>query len=290
MRLRHSTILLAVLGLIAAACARGPSAAELQATIDAGAAATVAALPTQAPPPTLPPQIVTVVVTVEVTPVPPPTTPPEEAAPTAVPAGPAAPAVGSPPSDNPLDSVSGLEYKDDFGKVTNWWLQAEDDSRTLAIRDGAMHVVAKPQQTLVWTYNGQPGDDFYARVSASVGGCVAGDYYGMTFRHDIVSNANLYLFALSCEGAFKVMRDDGGEFVTLLDWTSTPVVNRGSNKTNELGVRARGPQIDFFVNGQGVASLTDGTYTSGAFGLAVRSYVTRNFEVVFDNVEVYSLR
>jgi hypothetical protein len=51
-------------------------------------------------------------------------------------------------------------------------------------------------------------------------------------------------------------------------WTAAPAVNAG-NGSNTLDVQAIGTQLTFSINGQRVATQTDGTLQEGSVGIFV---------------------
>ena len=102
--------------------------------------------------------------------------------------------------------------------------------------------------------------------------------YGLYF-HD-TAGQGAYLFGISGNGAYVLWRwDAAGEgLVTLVDWTSSPLVNVRAGNT--LAVATSGSSISLYVNGHKVEEVHDSRYRVGFVGLRVQD----GQEVSFDNL------
>ena len=125
--------------------------------------------------------------------------------------------------------------------------------------------------------------DFLASVDVrQTSGPQSADY-GLAFR--VVSDDTLYTFNISDTGQFAVQLLNRGVWSTLLNWSATGAIRPG--ETNNLRLLAQGDQFTFFINGQEVAQLGDGSLPLGRVGLAIDHFeedVTASWE--FDNFEV----
>jgi hypothetical protein len=103
----------------------------------------------------------------------------------------------------------------------------------------------------------------------------AGGGYGLIVRdggpgaRDGLNQAGrFYVFEVGDKGEYGIWRRDGDKWVDLVPWTTSPAVAVG-NGQNTLSVQALGPQLSFLINGQRVATQTDGTLQEGTVGVFV---------------------
>ena len=76
---------------------------------------------------------------------------------------------------------------------------------------------------------------------------------------------------------------------TKLDWGFGDSILPGG-ATNRLMVERSGAQITAYINGEQVASISDGTYTGPRrVGLVAIAYDVLSMDIRFDNFEVYPL-
>ena len=281
--------------LILAACsfsAKETSTPDVAATVNAAVAATDAARP-----PAIPVQVtvevpVTVLapqtVVVTATPLPASPIPPAPATQTPV-AGAATPTTapivtgGGP---DPLANASGVLFEEDFVQP-DFWGTGEGDVSKFALADGRLVATLKEPGHLAWALNGISGSNFYVQATVVSGACRAGDYYGLVFR--AVDEANLYFFGISCDGKFKVLKDEKGDLSILSDLVFNAAI-KPLNAVNVIGVRADGGQLSFYANNAFLGTLTDGTFAEGDFGVGLRSFQTEGPTVEFDDVKAWVIQ
>ncbi len=134
--------------------------------------------------------------------------------------------------------------------------------------------------------------------------------YGVIFRAQ--DTANYYLFLISSDGYYQVVRSVAGEQKELSTWIESPLINPGVNVENWLRVIAVDDQFQFFINDEPVAlcipddpdaistyvagtcrdgqmrtTLVDDTLADGQVGVIARTFDNVGVEVEFDNVLIY---
>ncbi|HXW00781.1 MAG TPA: family 16 glycoside hydrolase, partial [Anaerolineae bacterium] len=108
--------------------------------------------------------------------------------------------------------------------------------------------------------------------------------YGLTFREE-VDNGDLYLFEIDTDGSYSVSLSHDGEWETLIGTTGLQAIK--PEGPNQLTVKAVGPALTFYVNGEEAATVEDDTLTRGAIGLALELYNEGDkASVDFDNLTV----
>jgi len=124
-------------------------------------------------------------------------------------------------------------------------------------------------------------DNFVLSVEASPSSETAFSY-GLIFR----SNANneFYTFEVSNRGFFQVrLRTVDGWRVLVAE---TPLAAIIPNELNQLVVKADGPALSFFINGQAAAAIEDQSNAAGRIGLFLSVEEGTQGTVEFDELTV----
>jgi hypothetical protein len=91
---------------------------------------------------------------------------------------------------------------------------------------------------------------------------------GAGARDGVNQMGRFYVFEVGDKGEYGIWRRDGDKWVDIVPWTAAPAVNAG-NGSNTLNVQAIGTQLTFSINGQRVATQTDGALQEGSVGIFV---------------------
>jgi hypothetical protein len=101
--------------------------------------------------------------------------------------------------------------------------------------------------------------DLHVTVRYAAGPEIGGleDGFGVIFRlqdkgNDAIGDNDYYLFLISSDGYYRVIRRFGGERRVLSEWIDTPLINTGVGATNNLRVTAQGSEFAFYINGERV--------------------------------------
>ena len=110
--------------------------------------------------------------------------------------------------------------------------------------------------------------------------------YGLTFRSD--SEGNYYLFEVDDAGYSIWKASTDSDWEELVEFTPTELLSPDS--PNQLMVRASGPILTFFINGEEVDEIENHDYSEGTIGLFVAAFdKDGELTVEFDNVVVRSI-
>jgi hypothetical protein len=109
--------------------------------------------------------------------------------------------------------------------------------------------------------------------------------YGIAFRAD-TKTGDEYFFGIdsASEWVFGKVANNKGSSISGI--TSNGAIHAGLNKTNVLEIVSRGSHFVFFVNGTQIGEGDDGTYASGAYGLAGDQVDGQNLDVVFTHLKI----
>ena len=159
-----------------------------------------------------------------------------------------------------------------------------DATRTLADGGYTWEVVAHEPFVQSSDAPLDPVADFYVAVDTHKANGPEGDtQYGLQFR--LQDASNYYMFLVSDDRDFKLYHFKEGQWITLIDWTTTEAFQK--NDWNRVAVKAVGPDFTFYINDQQVTQFSDSTIPQGKLRLALQLIAGESSAVVdFDNFEV----
>ena len=190
----------------------------------------------------------------------------------------------------PVDAMN-ESWNDSFTSNRNGWTEGsfEDEYGQIDYTINGTYtwdvVAAKGVSQRSWATSAPVVEDFTVTTDATHISGAENASYGIIFR--VMDNQNLYYFAISDVGYYYVGLLVNDEWITLLDWTETDTIN--VNSPNTLKVVGKGDQFTFYINGNEVNTLSDGTVPSGTAGLAIELYDKDDQSVFeFDNFSLDS--
>jgi serine/threonine protein kinase len=196
----------------------------------------------------------------------------------------------------PIPLAPGLDgeilLEDDFASNRNDWFTGDQSDEygltNSELVNGRYRMSQEAKQgVFIWNSLAETDyDNFVLSVEARpVSQEVAESFaYGLSFREN-VSNGDLYAFEIDSDGYYTVNLNKDGEWETLIEWTELSVIK--AEGPNLLTVKAVGPALTFYVNGEELATVEDDTLTTGAIGLALELYNEGDkASVDFDNLTV----
>lgn len=185
-------------------------------------------------------------------------------------------------------------WVDDFsGGGSNWYL-GTDSEIDFEIDDGAMVMTALEPAGDQWRV-AQRGylSNFYLESKFVTGSACSGkDSYGTIVRAPDQTDGIIdsgYVFTFSCDGKYRIYRMDNGNYNGIINWTAFSGLKPGPNQTNIMGILADGDSLQLYANGALVSQISDNTYSTGLFGLVIRSEVTNNFQVFVEEIAYWNL-
>jgi hypothetical protein len=185
-------------------------------------------------------------------------------------------------------------WSDNFSENHHSWFLGDDGTTNYVIKDGNLVITAYSDTGDQWRV-AQSGilDNFYLEGHFITGDACSGkDSFGFIVRAPDQPDSILdtgYIFSISCDGKYRFYRMDNGEFTSLINWTSSPTIKNGRNQNNILGIKAQDFKLQLYINGIMVAELSDASYSSGYFGLVIRSKDTPDFQVAVNEVAYWKL-
>jgi uncharacterized repeat protein (TIGR01451 family) len=173
-------------------------------------------------------------------------------------------------------------YVDNFSNPTSGWYTGENSAAKFAYTNGEYQVWIKNPNDGQLVTPGAKAADFTASVSARRTSGASGAY-GLVFG--INEEWSQFYEVLIDANAFSVWRYNNG-WTALQNWTTSSAIATGTN-WNRLKVVRDGSLITVYINGQQVASISDGMFTGlRRIGVTAESYNV-GVDARFDDFALY---
>jgi serine/threonine protein kinase len=176
-------------------------------------------------------------------------------------------------------------YTDPLTSQGGGWL---DDGSQCFFRAQGYHVQTARAHEFAWCYSGRQA--FSNVVISAQARLTRGEVYGLVFRLS-PGTQRFYALEINAEGAYRFVLATGSNpasWITLIDWTRSPAIQPGYNRTNTLLVVAAGSNFRFYINKQLMTtSYTNSAYASGLVGFLVGGDTAGGTEAVFSNIFVF---
>jgi serine/threonine protein kinase len=176
-------------------------------------------------------------------------------------------------------------YADPLTGQDGGWL---DDGSQCFFRPQGYHVQTLSAHEFAWCYSGRHA--FTNAVISVQARLIHGQIYGLVFRLS-PSAQQFYALEINAEGAYRFVLASGSDpssWLTLIDWTHSPAIQAGYNRTNTLLVVAAGPTFRLYINRQLITTgYTNSAYPSGLVGCLVGGDAAGGTEAVFTNMFVF---
>jgi hypothetical protein len=204
-------------------------------------------------------------------------------APTMVP-----PTATMPPTDPKL-SLGKPTWRDTLETGKNFGLMDSDETKVEAV-NGYLVLTAKNANGFRgWTMSYPKVKDFYLEATFKTGNCSGKDHYGLVFRATAEYDAG-YFLGITCDGHYNFTTWDKNGSTDITAYTKSTTILSGSNQINRLGVKAKGGNFYFFINGKPAGEATDQTFKdAGPFGMFIGSQKTINFTVEVDEIAYWKI-
>jgi hypothetical protein len=180
-----------------------------------------------------------------------------------------------------------LVYQDDFSDPASGWDDTFDKYTMKQYGNQKYHIVIQTSNLMAWGLANRDISDFVMEVDAAQEEGPDNNGYGLLFR--MQDRQNFYRYDISGDGFYLLSKFINGEWVTLVNWTASPYINKGQT-ANRLKVSAFGPTISIYVNDQLLASVNDKTFSHGNFGFFAGTFSEPNLWVSFDDIRVWATK
>ena len=186
-------------------------------------------------------------------------------------------------------------YQDDFSDPKSGWPQGENKKiGKLAYEDGKYLVrTNKPWPSMVQGAPKKKLSDFNLSITTEqvLAPANNNNSYGVLCRTQEKTpkqNFGAYVFLISGDGFWSILKWADKKIVPLFYWTSSLAIRQG-NAVNHLRIACNGSYLALTVNGQVLGEILDYRFKAGGISLVAISYEDKPTEIHFDNVVVRSV-
>jgi hypothetical protein len=106
---------------------------------------------------------------------------------------------------------------------------------------------------------------------------ITGDHekpYGLQFGGS--DGDNFWLFAIAADGTYRIGKWEVGEWSTVVEWTESEAIAKGTGATNTLLIKRR-DGTHFYINSVEVENIAEMEYFGNHVGVAVEDRITVDF-------------
>ena len=178
-------------------------------------------------------------------------------------------------------------FQDDFSNPDSGWVNLTNDSGTLDYFDGYYRVEVQGDHQMLWTGPGMNFSDVRLEADSIKVIGSPDDIYGVVCRG--ADQDNFYFFVISSDGYYGVGKMINGiqSLIDLPGMLPSEVISQDKAK-NHLRADCVADRLDFYVNGQRLASVKDSELTKGDVGVIAGNLENTQTVVLFDNFSVLS--
>jgi hypothetical protein len=192
----------------------------------------------------------------------------------------------SPAIGGEIVTSGGILFKDDFSDPNSGWMQGEDEFGKTEYSNGGLRIFVNSDVTgkisiprLLFT------DVIIEADATKVAGPDDNDY-GVICRYQDADN--FYFFEISSDGYYSIGKYKDDQLVLIgMEQMQTSETIRQGQASNRIRASCIGSILSLSVNGQPLAEVEDGDYSTGDVGLIAGTFETPGVDILFDNFKVY---
>jgi hypothetical protein len=176
-------------------------------------------------------------------------------------------------------------FSDDFSDVNSGWVTYDYYDGRVAYLNGHLNIKDYKAYTgAMYSESQHYFTDFILEVQTWLVGGTDNNWQEVACRYR--DTDNYYLFAISADGYYNVMKSVYGVLTYLVSVTSSPYIHQGQDVTNLMHIECIGSTLSLSVNGHLLATVTDTRFTGGDISLGASALDDTFTEVAYDNLVV----
>jgi hypothetical protein len=168
------------------------------------------------------------------------------------------------PGLSPIDAAKGT-LSDEFSPANPAWALFDTAEGAAYAQQGELYLEDRGQGVGIYTrLIDYTWEDTVVAVQVRQVEGTQNNWMGVTCRQQ--DEENYYLFAISADGYYLIMKVEDGLRSKLAGPVLSPVITPG-RETNRLEVSCEGPRLSLSVNGQLLVTRTDVSFGAGSIAL-----------------------
>lgn len=189
--------------------------------------------------------------------------------------------------------VDAPTFDDDFRRDQRNWDLGPYDNSEISFDRRALHLEITSTDWLAWSLflGGAEGplslSDLYAEADIAFVQAPEASIAGLVFR--LQDADNFYLYALDATGSYSLQKKVDGQWIDLIPWTESDLIETGEGAINRVGVLAEGDHLALILNGDLVGEVDDTDLAEGIMAIAAGTGAVAGVEVSFDNFALWDL-
>jgi hypothetical protein len=185
-------------------------------------------------------------------------------------------------------SLTPLPYTDNFDNPASGWKTAKESALRIQYQAGGLRFSIDDLDQIAWSMPGRRFENFTLDVDATQLDGPNDNSYGVIVRY--VDDKNFYRLDISGDGYYAITKRKDGAWIKVQDWIEAEAIHK-EKATNHLQVVAKGNQFAFNINGQPVATFSDGDFKQGDIGLTTGTlFDNAGVQIAFDNLTVSEVK
>jgi hypothetical protein len=184
------------------------------------------------------------------------------------------------------DTGTSVLFQDDFSDPASKWNRVRDANGNITdYENGGYRILNNQPISHVWANPGLSFKNVHIEVDATKIGGPDDNLFGIICRYK--DGSNFYILAISSDGYFGIVKVQNGmlDLLGAQEMQPSEAILQG-NATNHLRADCVGNTLTLYVNGQELAAVQDGNFTSGDVGLEVTTRQIQGVDILFDNYSV----
>jgi hypothetical protein len=179
-----------------------------------------------------------------------------------------------------------LIFSDDFSDPS-LWQESRSSLGSTAVSNQQLTLALTEKGEYIYSLRHEPDlRDFYLEITASPSICRGEDEYGLLIH--FAGADNFFRFSLTCDGRARVDRLYKGKPSSPQPLTFSGAIPPGAPSSSRLAILVIGRQMDFYVNGEHIFTISDPSIPEGKLGLFIRSQNQEAMTVNYSDLEVYN--
>lgn len=190
---------------------------------------------------------------------------------------------GFPRDQMVMENGNKLLYQDNFMDMKSGWINAVTDDRFGSYKNGVYQIgLSNTGMYGIAFYQNKKFTDTVTTVNVHEVTRAEDAFFGLVCRY--TNPENYYLFAVSADGRFSIMKVENDTFSVLVPWTYSPIIPL--HQDLNLTAVCKEETLTLGVNGLPLGQVRSDSHWRGMTGVAAGTFSSDHFAVSFDDIQI----